>query len=419
MDTKFLGRLARLSFVAVIAATFCQNLTAEQTANGYGVYEEFGAPLYAVKLDVEQRIENSAVLLADDHQKTLTLRVLSETVGERQWCRFWTQNIAINISTTDLENLADSVLNVCDQINGNLALGDQIVFYRESNERTLLRVNNIDLGNLEGSGIFEAFLSPFIGSSPVSNSLKTALLSQPNENSEAALAFLSSSISEERITLVQRWVTSPESLLETLPAQEPNFESEPEITASNAKNPAGTTALTSSVLHSLENFADTKKTTEVQTWSTVSAEEQSTIYEISDSSHEPLMASAAYIPNTSPIFATTTSTLDQIRPKDKLTRISLLDIQEYQNQSLLRVYGFVEYPSLAQRRGREGSLRLKVDIDRDGNIRQISSLETTRHSELNEAAEFAVEQAAPFDAPPLADDEEFFELLLPIRFSLE
>lgn len=413
MDIKFLGRIARLSFVAVITATFCNNLTAEQTTNGYGVYEEFGAPLYAVKLEVEQRIENSAVLLADDHQKTLSLRVLSDTLGQRQWCRFWTQNIAINISAIDLDTLADSVLSVCDHISGDLALGDQIVFYRESSEQTLLKVNDIDFGELKGPGIFEAFLSPFIGNSPVSNNLKTALLNQPNESSEAARTYLNSSISPERIELVQKWVAPPEPQPIQEPAQDPEF------TAANAKNPAEATALTSSVLHSVENFADAKKSTEVRTWSTVSAEEQGTTYEISDFSHDPVMASAAYMPNSSTLFSSTALDLNQIRPKEKLTRISLLDIQEYQEQSLRRVYEFIEYPSIALRRGREGSLRLKVEIDRSGNIRQISSLETTRHDVLNEAAEFAVEQAGPFEPPPLAEDEEIFELLLPIRFSLE
>jgi|GEM_PF-2003656 TonB family protein len=413
MDNTIFGRLSRLSLVAVITLLFCPSLKAQLDTNGYGIYEEFGAPLYAVKLETERQFKDATDLLTDQTSKRLSLRVLANSVGQRQWCRFWTQNIAINISSTDLERLAENLLRACDQVAGDLVLGDEIVFHRESERITQLRINSVPFAYLEGEGIYEAFLSPFLGNSPVSNDLKSDLLSEISENSEAAISFRQSGFAVNRVSLVESWIAPPE------PEPEPLLQPETEIADLKTRKPNSALPSGDTEFAAIQPF-DIGKSQASMTWSPVWQEESSVVYESSELNGEPVLASVAYLPNSYSMLDLAPSGDPPVnRPKENLTRVPLLDIQEYQARSLLRVYANIEYPSIAVRRGREGSIRLMAKIDRAGNVQQIDALETTRFDELNEAAQTAVANSAPFDAPPLASNEDFFELLLPIRFEIE
>ncbi len=389
----------RRHLVTAITLMACTALRAELFTDGYGVYEEFGAPLYAVKLESKQRLKNATELLTENQEKQLTLRVLAQNVDRRQWCRFWTHNIAINMDSQHLEMLADSLLMVCDHVAGNLQRGDEIVFFRHSSSVTEFQVNQIVFGLLEGEGIFEAFLSPFLGPSPVSNDLKYSLLHQVDTNSTEALAYRQSILLSERIADVRNWVTKTESPVLDVPEK--------------------IHAQSSSVLHIIEEFDNAEEDTGD---SSVSAEEISSApspYEYSNGNKQQLMmASVAFTESDTELAKVQPGELLP-HPRENLPRISLMDIQEYQRQSLRQVYEHLEYPLIAQRRGREGMLRVTVDIDQKGEIQGIHFLERAKYDEFNAAAQVAVEQSAPFPTPPLDENEEFFSLLLPIRFTLE
>lgn len=414
------SRFCRLGLIAAITLLFCPSLKAELGVSSYAIYEEFGAPHYAIKLESEQPLGDSRELFADDSPKSLSLKVLADRVVQRQWCRFWTQNIAINVSSDELENLADTILRVCDQLEGDLLLGDQIDFFRLSSAHIEFSLNGIELGILQGEGVFEAFLAPFFGDSPVNTEVKANLLSQSGDSTEAATTYGETTYSEARVARVESWLAPPE------PEPEPEIEialeeEQSRIAGANGKRPKSDERILELGLHPLESLELNSKRQDIQlSWSPVWDEDQFTVYETAGLLQEPVLASAAYRPNAEMMFAST-SDFDaiQLTPKDEPSRVSLLDIRDYQQESLQQVYGFIEYPSTAQRRGREGSLRLQVDIDALGNIREIQTLESSRYDELNSAAITAVEKAAPFDIPPLERDEETFELLLPIRFTLE
>lgn len=429
MDKTIFGRHSRLVLVAVITLLFCQDLTAELKPNGFGIYEEFGAPLYAVKLESEIPSNKVNDLLTGEHPKKLTLKVLAASVDESQWCRFWTQNIAINISSSELQSLADSILSVCDQTGDNLVIGDEIVFSRESSSLTSLSINDVSFESLNGEGIFEAFLSPFFGASPINNNLKNDLLTQSSESSSAALTFMQSHYSADRASTVRNWITPIEAI-----AAESQIETE---TASNltpdlaeAENYGSGQAGTDLSLQPIaiaindSNLSASQSAlinhTEEVSWSPAQNTTAEDSYYSSNLTDEAVLVSSAYIPHSGEMLAAAAGLeISQLPVREKLNRVSLLDMQEYQNQSLRYVYNFISYPSIAQRRGREGSLRLKVNIDREGNIEEISTLEESDYGELNREAIRAVEKAAPFQPPPLSEDEDLFELLLPIRFTLQ
>lgn len=416
-NTVNAGRFCCLGLIAAITLFFCPSLQAEPSLNSYAIYEEFGTPHYAVKIESQEPLEFAEDLFADDNPKNLSLKILADTVVQRQWCRFWTQNISINISSDQLENLADTILRVCDQLEGDLVKGDQIDFFRLSSAHTEFSMNGVELGILQGEGVFEAFLTPFFGDSPVNTEVKASLLSQEGDNTDAETTYRETNYSEARVATIESWIAPPEP--------EPSLEidlaeEEIQLAEVNGKRPKSDERISELELYPLETLElEGKKREAQQNWSPVWDEDQLSVYETAGLLQEPVMASAAYRPTEMMFASTSDFNLEQMRPKDEQPRISILDIQDYQQQALRQVYALVEYPFIARRRGREGSLRLQIDIDTLGNIQEIRTLESSRYDELNQAAMAAIEQAAPFDSPPLEQGEETFELLLPIRFTLE
>ncbi len=387
--------------VAVISPHAHSELNGELEVNGYGIYEEFGAALYALKLNTLSQSDTAAELLENNQVKILSLKVIANSLGQRQWCRFWTQNIAINISSADLERLADSLLDMCDQTATDLAHGDHIEFRRLTYRTTEFRVNGAEVSLLEGEGIFEAFLSPFVDRSPVSSELKLGLLSNSSEESIAASVYSTTLISDSRLNLAQIWAPEPEL--------------EPVIQPAEVLLDSGQifsdVALPRSLEHPLAKISQSSNAPPTQAWSPNLDNNQPMRYETASLVRPEFLASYAFMPS---------SVSEAHRSKDggsrifKTPRVSLVEIQEYQNISLQKVYENIIYPSMSLRRNHQGSLRLMVQIDKEGGIQKIDSLEFTDYDRLNEAAEEAVAMAAPFAPPPLEFGEEFFDLLLPI-----
>ncbi len=76
------------------------------------------------------------------------------------------------------------------------------------------------------------------------------------------------------------------------------------------------------------------------------------------------------------------------------------------------------YPPLALRRREEGTVRLRIAIDRDGRVVESALREPSRIASLDRAALDIVRRADPFPAPPAELAGEGFEFVVPIRFSL-
>lgn len=272
---------------AIISPEANSELAGELRANGYGIYEEFGAALYALKLDTESPINTATDLLTNNQSKTLSLKVIANSVGQRQWCRFWTQNIAINISTSELELLADSLLSMCDQTATDLAHGDHIEFRRLTSNTTEFRVNGVAVSRLEGEGIFEAFLSPFVGRSPVSSNLKLGLLSNSDEYSLAASIYADTLVSDHRANLAQSWAPEPEQ------EPEPMDIRESEIQLTNASIDSGQifsdVTLPPPPEHSLAKFSLSSKEPPTQAWSPILNENQPMMNEAASLSRPTLL----------------------------------------------------------------------------------------------------------------------------------
>lgn len=82
-------------------------------------------------------------------------------------------------------------------------------------------------------------------------------------------------------------------------------------------------------------------------------------------------------------------------------------------QQRIEQVGNARYPEQARRQGIHGQVRMLVAINRDGTIRDISVLQSSGHSVLDDAAVRIVRQAGPF--PPfteaMKDDKDVLEII--------
>lgn len=76
------------------------------------------------------------------------------------------------------------------------------------------------------------------------------------------------------------------------------------------------------------------------------------------------------------------------------------------------------YPQTAREEELEGVVTVRMVIDHDGELVEISAAETSGHAVLDEAAVAILKDAAPFAPIPRGGDEPPLELVLPIQFSL-
>lgn len=90
----------------------------------------------------------------------------------------------------------------------------------------------------------------------------------------------------------------------------------------------------------------------------------------------------------------------------------------YFRQLIIQVNKAVIYPKQAYDRGIEGFVKIKVSIDKQGNIKQLETLESSEQSLLDKAALISAKRAEPFLAVPdmLELDDGIYDFVIPYRF---
>lgn len=76
------------------------------------------------------------------------------------------------------------------------------------------------------------------------------------------------------------------------------------------------------------------------------------------------------------------------------------------------------YPTMAQRRGEEGSALLRFSIDRSGNVVRAQIERSSGHTLLDDEVMALLRRAAPLPAPPSEIAGDTVTLIVPVSFSL-
>ena len=341
--------------------------------NGLGNYSEFNQATLIVKLELESSATDALGAIAIDSNKQLSIRILKDRTP-RAWSRIWIQNLSINNPPDAIKTQTNDLIAMTQAIKASLLTGDVVEFERVANDLTLMRVNGVELTDFKTAGFFEFLLSAFIGPIPPSSELKSALLAGGNYSDATNLFFNSLTYSENRAEQIAAWIAPP-------PAPKPEPEPEP------ATAPVEVAEAT------LQENAEEQASEVVE-----EAVAEATTDEPKEEVEEQTAEEEA------PIL---------------ITAESLLATQNYQRATLTKIYKNLSYPSSAQRRKREGSLRVAVSIGDNGQLVDAEVVQNAEYAVFDKAALKAVRTAAPFDPLPVGTIEVPMVLEIPVAFRLQ
>ena len=94
------------------------------------------------------------------------------------------------------------------------------------------------------------------------------------------------------------------------------------------------------------------------------------------------------------------------------------DLGSYLGNARMRIEKATRYPREARRRGWEGKVVLSFQINRKGEVAEITLIQSSGYPELDEEGIATLRRASPFSPPPVTDEEKL-EVEIPLVFRLE
>ncbi len=382
MQTKTFLNLA-LSSVITILCTFA--FAAEPMLNGIALHSDLSKEQFIGALYSNPLSNNPDTVLNSTQAMRMELKIVTpEGLPTRRFSRWWIEGMGINHSNNPalLTEQADNVVKFDGLFKGRFAQNDHIVFSYEPSKGMNVLVNDVLLGNIASEKFFGMILKTWIGRVPFSSDFKDGVLKNGAVNADLKKRFDSIKPTKERIADVVGWTKI-----------------KPGIELASEKD---TTKTSSSHASSTDN------TKLVAAQKTEQAKAEAAKLEAAK-----LAAQKASAANKS---VAKSSDDDEDRPV--LTAQTLLARQFYVSDLLKKIFTLTRYPKRALERNQEGSVRVAVIIDRQGNIISTSILQSSEYTSFNDAALDAVNKAAPYPKIPDAISGATFEFTAPIKFTL-
>ena len=354
---------------------------------GIGLYKELSAnyfygALYALEqMPVEELLQSST-------PKKLVMRVTKNSISARRFYRLWNQTLAINNSEEDLAVYENDILSFTYLLKSRLKRADEIVI-EEIAGFTVASVNGQQIQSFTQSGFINVLLKGWIGRLPPSSVFKDEVLGLAPDNKDNYLLDFESLIpNSERIAVVKGWLKPDNKVavaqLPIAPAKIP----EAEITVIE----------TATEIEANKGEDDTQQ----QEVARLAIEQQ----------------------ERAQLALKKRKLQQQARLKQQQaarTRLAALkELQKVQTQyfkkTIAQANKFVRYPDRAQRYQQEGYIRVKISVNRQGEVLSSQILEASQYPLLNKAALKAITSASPFPVLPGLIDGSHYELTLPFNF---
>ncbi len=398
---------------AVLLLTVSSHISAAPLINGISVHSEFNKERFIGALYSETLSTDARTILQSTEAKRLELRITAKRLSARRLSKMWIEGMAINNSGATLSEQAQNMVKFTSLIKQKLVAGDHLVIDYIPGEGTKVRANNTELGTIESDAFFNLLLRTWIGNVPLSSDFRAALLTAGEVDGDLLARFEATQPNENRLNAFAEPAAKPKKPVPAAVIAAANpapAVSQPAISA-----PALIQAPTLTQAPSLpqpEIEAPAEPTPEVVSAEEVAATDAPIMSEDEVFGDEAILDEEGMLDED----ALLDEDADEALPL--LTAESLLSRQLYHSKLLKWTYKYIRYPKRAVSRGHEGSVRLTVTIDREGNVQNVAEMENSKHSTLNKEALKAVNRATPF--PPVPEDVTGtdFEFSLPIVFRL-
>lgn len=344
--------------------------------NGISVHQELGKDQFLGALYTEIPSNSADNLLAANQPMRIELKILSQDgISARRFSRMWIDGMAINNNPDLLQAQANNIVKLDSFFKGRLVSGDHIVFALTPGKGVSVLVNNITLGNINDDKFFSLILSSWIGKIPLSSDFKEGILKLSSSGSALLSRFEQIKPESSRISEVSGWAGNTQA-------------SAAASSSKAAKSSAAAISLDSTI--SLPPLGQTEE---------------------SSSSSKAKSKAASSV-------AKKVVEEDDEDSAPAFTAESLLARQFYVKEAIKKINKTVRYPASAQQKGQEGSVRVTVTLNRDGNITDIVATEESKYSILTKEAMSAIKKAAPFQPLPDAIPGDKIVFTAPIRFTL-
>lgn len=364
--------------------------------NGVAIHRELGKEHFVAGLYISTLSNSPNTILSSQEDKRLQVRVLVPQLSNRRFKRMWIEGMAINASSDELKRHAKNMAAFSNLLKIKMISGDIFTVDR-SNDIVSVSVNGTSLGQIDDPAFFDLLLRTWIGPVPLSSEFRQALLTNGDVNPDVLARFEGTRPSDERIAVIEGAVNAKRSEQTDLGAAS----SAPKIAAPTLKTSVSApkvTAPANTVAIAAPKIATSTPTPKPKPKPTPTPEPQQVVL--------------------APAEEQLDESIFDDSDDDEFTAEGLLKEQLYYSQLAKYTHRYLKYPQKAWDRGREGNVRLRVTIDREGQVKNTDIVSQAPFRSLNREATKAVKRAAPYPSMPDEIPGEEYTFTFRIAFKI-
>ena len=378
--------------------------------NGVAIHSELGQESFIGALYTTTFASQARDILIAQEEKQIQVRVLAKRISSRRFKRMWIEGLAINASAGELETQSRNMAKFSNMLKVTLVKGDIFSVQRTATS-VKVAINGAPLGEIEDIGFFDLLLRTWIGPVPLSSEFRSNLLQSGNIDETLLAQFYETVPSDERIVAVAA------ALAESKKAKRKPAKRAPVVAAVAIAAPP-TLHTPPKITAPIIGIAPQppSATTSTGDEQTVAASQ-----EVPDDANSAATEVASLTGSDTELQGAPESTEpESILDEDfeEFTAESLLEQQLYIAKLKKWTNKKLRYPTRSLQRDEQGTVRLNVIINREGNLVEVSVIEEAEFKRLTKAALKAVDKSQPYPAMPENLTGNSFEFSLPIVFKL-
>lgn len=143
--------------------------------NGAGIRKKFFMKIYIGALYLADKTPDAQAILSDDGPASVVMHILYNKISKEKITGGWDDGLIANLTSADMRAIKPR-LDKFNQLFKAVQEGDDIRIDYIPGKGTEVRISGEWRGVVEGNDFFRALLKVWLGSSPVSSSLKNDML---------------------------------------------------------------------------------------------------------------------------------------------------------------------------------------------------------------------------------------------------
>ena len=143
--------------------------------NGAGIREKFFLDIYIGALYLPAKTPDASAILGDTGPTSVLMHILYGEVSKQKITDGWVDGLEANLSDAEMTALKPQ-LEKFNSLFQTLHKGDKLRIDYAPDTGTEVRINDEWRGVVEGNNFYRALLKIWIGSNPISSSLKQEML---------------------------------------------------------------------------------------------------------------------------------------------------------------------------------------------------------------------------------------------------